>query len=346
MANTYITVQENPKYSENLLPTFAEFNDNITWNVVEGGSNAVAENNSAKVYAGERALLFTFTGTGGITIDKTDELSFVAPQTGNYIVSIRAYVQSTYSSADINFRMYSFINAVNTNDIDFNVDTIANGFQYNKWNTFYQVFPMEAGDVFDCQLKAQSTEIGAKIYLDGFKIELDDRGLGIPSRYTPTLPNVLTQFSFDYNNAGASQSYTTGELVLQNDGAGSFTNIDLIPTAHANIYNTTTDTFDFSSLNIGDVVLIRLDLTLTTTVANQIINSYLELGQGVSPYPIMFHSHAGFKTIDTYDNLTIESRITILNDTTKNNPAQFKFNSDDNATVIQNGFNITVLTTT
>jgi len=256
MATTVITTDESVKYNENLLPTFAEFNENITWNVVEGGSNAVAENNQAKAYAGQRSLLFTFTGTGGIAIDKTDQLSFVAPQTGNYIISIRAYVSSTYDDADINFRIYSFINAVNTIDIDFNVDTSASGFVYDAWNTFYQVFPMEVGDIFDCQLKAQSTEIGSKIYLDGFKIEFDDRELGIPSRYMPTLISVADEVGTGWASyvdtvytVGSPFDILEGVTSTLPNNAGTVID-DYLPTGVTNFYDQATQ--KITPENVGD----------------------------------------------------------------------------------------------
>lgn len=344
MATTYITSQESPKYSANLLPRFAEFNENITWNVVEGGSNAVAENDISRSYQGDRSLLFTFTDTGGITIDYTDGLKFVAPKDGYYIISMRMYVRSTDDDATINSRIYMYINGVNTSATDFNMETTYSGFEYDAWNTFTQTLYLEQGDEVDSQIKAQSTKLGSKVWLDGFKIEFDDRGLGIPSRYTQATDKQLFQFSFDYNDSGTPIAYTSGNVVLSNDGAGAFTNTDFIPIENIGIYSVLNDEFSFGSLELGDAVFIRLDIDVTTTANNQVINTYIELGESGSEYKVYFSPHQIFKSIGTYENITVERRITMLNSETLNNVGRIYFNSDNNATVVVNGFNVTVLT--
>lgn len=165
----------------------------------------------------------------------------------------------------------------------------------------------------------------------------------VNSGLSVTLADVPNVFSFDYNHGVSTQAYTTGDLVLANDGSGTYTDLTQIPSGVV-LYNTSTNTFDFSDLNIGDVLMIRLDISVTTTAANQIFRTWLELGQGVAPYDITFHSYPQFKTAQLYANLTVEMRITIMNELTRDNPAQFKFNSDANATIKVNGWNSTVLT--
>jgi len=328
--------------SINLLPVFAMFNDVFTWNIVSG--TATATNLNQNQLEGDRCLrVVPNYGTGAVVNSGGTQMQTTVSEDGNYVFSIKHKCEiPSLTSMQVKVKIY--INDVLT-DYQFTASATYN----NDYRTYYQVITdLIAGDVLDFAFEFGTSD-GAgtyKHYFDAPKLEFDNFGLGLPTVFSFPQEAKLTQFSFDYNNDGSPQAYTTGELLLENDGVGAFTNTDLIPTIHSGIYNTSTDTFDFSSLNIGDAVLIRLDITVTTTSANQIINSYLELGQGVAPYQIMFHSHAGYKTINTYENLTIESRVTILNNTTKDNPAQFKFNSDDDATVLVNGYNITVLTTT
>jgi hypothetical protein len=209
MAVTYITNQESPKYSENLLPKFCQFDENIVWNVVLGGSNAVVENTLTKPYKGKRCLLITAIDTGGITFDYASGMSFTATETGTYIIAIRAKVPVAYDGAIINFRMYCYKNSVSTPEFDFNVYNTADSFEYDKWNTFYQTFDLEVGDVFDVQFKHTSDTLGSTIYLDGFKVELDNRNVAIPSRYTKA--EVIELFStqtIDVPSISSNGSYT------------------------------------------------------------------------------------------------------------------------------------------
>lgn len=57
-------------------------------------------------------------------------------------------------------------------------------------------------------------------------------------------------------------------IVDDNAGPGSSGNT-YAPTGIPSLFNTTTNQFDFSSLSIGDIFGIRLDINLTTTANNQ-----------------------------------------------------------------------------
>lgn len=209
MAVTYVTNQESPKYSENLLPKFCQFDENTAWNIVLGSSNAVVENTIAKQYKGKRSLLITATGTGGITFDNPTGTSFTAKETGVYIISIRAFIPISYDNASINFRMYCYNNAVSIPAFDFNVYNTADGFEYDKWNTFSQTFDLTVGDVFEVQFKHSSNTIGTKIYLDGFKVEINNRNLGVPSRYTKATDIVIEATNvIDIPSIATNATYT------------------------------------------------------------------------------------------------------------------------------------------
>lgn len=327
--------------SINLLPEFAMFNDAFTWNVVSG--TATATNLNQGQIEGERCLrIVPNYSTGAVVNSGGSQMSFTVNDDGNYIFSIKHKCNFT-NLTTMDVRVVIYVNGSPT-EYSFGATYLYN----DTYRTYYQIIPnLIAGDVIDFAFKFIGTDIAGsyKSYFDAPKFEFDNFGLGLPTVFnTPTQSPRVTQFSFDYNDSGTPIAYTTGNVVLANDGAGSFTNTDFIPTEHIGIYDTATDEFNFSSLSLGDVVLIRLDITVTTTSINQSINTFLELAQGGTPYNIMFHSHAQFKTVDTYENLTIESRVTMLNTNTLNNTAQFKFNSDDDATVVVNGFNVTVIT--
>jgi len=339
--------ERTPQYCKNLVNKFLQFNGDFSYNTVSGGTNGVANNNQERVYEGEKSLLVTFTGTGEYKFNTGGtETQIEIPKDGQYLFSYAFWKDNDDATIDVGLQFYVNGIAFANNLLEQSLHS-DNGFINGQWNTYYQFLNLLEGDLITLDWTVQTDDFsGTKLYMDGLMYNLNDRNLTIPPIYQVPETPPLTQFSFDYNNAGSGQSYTTGELLLQNDGAGTFTNTDFIPVIHADIYDTTTDTFDWNSLELGDAVLLRLDLKVETTGVNQVINSYLELGQGVSPYRIYFHSSMFFKDIGTYDHLTVECRITMLNNTTLQNPAQFKFNSDDNATVTVNGVNATVLTTT
>ena len=142
---------------------------------------------------------------------------------------------------------------------------------------------------------------------------------------------------YDYANSLSAQSFTGTPIVLQNDddGANSYKNVI---SGVNEVYNSSTYEFDFSDLQIGDVVNIRVDLSVTTSGANQEIEVYLDLAQGTaSNYQISLGKRF-FKTASTHNISDIVNFVYMGNTDTKNNPAEMMFNSDANATVLVNGW--------
>ena len=151
------------------------------------------------------------------------------------------------------------------------------------------------------------------------------------------LYDVVRHGIYDYDNALSAQSFTGTPIVLQNDddGANSYKNVI---SGVVEIFNSSTHEFNFSDLQIGDYVQIRVDLAVTTTSANQEINVYLDLAQGTgSNYQISLGRRA-FKTATTHNITDIVNFVYMGNVDTKDNPAQMMFNSDANATVLVNGW--------
>ena len=76
---------------------------------------------------------------------------------------------------------------------------------------------------------------------------------------------------------------------ITNDGLGVGSNNSYLPTGVTNIWNTTTNQFDFTELSVGDMVSIRLVLNITTTTPNQNVDVDLSLAVGGSnPYTLPF----------------------------------------------------------
>lgn len=151
---------------------------------------------------------------------------------------------------------------------------------------------------------------------------------------------------FDYNDAATSTipinvpgSFTYVDVT--NDGLGLFTNKAYSPGGISDVYDATTNQFDWSELKLGDVVDIRIDLDVTTSSRNQLIEINLDLAIGGSQYSIPFISSTykfiGVQKINVYNGVYIGDTNTL------NNPGKLVIRSDDIATVKVNGWYVKVL---
>lgn len=146
---------------------------------------------------------------------------------------------------------------------------------------------------------------------------------------------------FDYNDLATqttpiSVSATT-ETYITNDELGEFTNKLYKPASVTDIWDASTNAFDFSELSNGDMVDIRLDLIVTTTQPNQDVIVNLEMASGqVGSYDILF-SRNSYKTANTHP-VNRFNGIYMGDDFTRLNPAKFKIYSDYDCTVVVNGW--------
>lgn len=146
---------------------------------------------------------------------------------------------------------------------------------------------------------------------------------------------------FDYrdqatNTTPISVSANTSTIIT-NDGAASDTYKKLPDTGITDLYNTTFNRFEFTGLTVGDMIDIRLDLEVTTTVNNQIFSIDLELGQGGTTYTVPFivdqeKKTSGATSVIRYNGIYMKDANTI------NNYGQFKIISPDALTVEVHGW--------
>lgn len=151
---------------------------------------------------------------------------------------------------------------------------------------------------------------------------------------------------FDYNDATTSGTPINvtggaGYVELTNDEAGVFTNKTYAPVGVTDVWDSTTDRLDFSDLKLGDQLTVRIDIQVTTSVANQVVELALELGTGGSPYDLKFftsqYKTAGAKSIAVPVDFYMGDANTI------NNLGRLKIKSDGNCTVVVNGWYCRVL---
>lgn len=190
MANAVKTYQESPKYSENLLNKFSNFNNAFTWYTENtGGLGALTVINSPLLkYKGERGMLFSMNDDCEALVSAGDDsMQITVNKSGNYILSGRLFSELDYNTQGIGFSFYVYVNGLISQQFDVNVGVGVGDtqFVFNKHNTYFQQLPLNDGDVIDFVFKV-SNNSGAffKFGLDGLKLEFDDRNLNMPSRYT------------------------------------------------------------------------------------------------------------------------------------------------------------------
>lgn len=120
-------------------------------------------------------------------------------------------------------------------------------------------------------------------------------------------------------------------FVMTNDGAGASSSTAYKIPDHGNIWNTSTNRFDFTSLALGDSVDIRWDMTFTTTGANHEIIIEIQLAEGTGGvYQLPFARH-NYKAAGTYRE-TGNIWVYMGDTNTKDNPASIQVSSDTGTT--------------
>ena len=110
----------------------------------------------------------------------------------------------------------------------------------------------------------------------------------------------------------------------------------------AEIYNTTTQAFDFSLLANGDTVEIRFDALLTSTSVNQDFDIFLYLADDTgTPIPVPYVVKQSFKTAGTYQVIRYSGSF-MGSDLVRLNEARFKVRSSDAGSLTVNGWYVKV----
>lgn len=151
----------------------------------------------------------------------------------------------------------------------------------------------------------------------------------------------LTGGWFDYDNNAGAQAYSTPGTFIKviNDALGPNTRSDFAPAGVTTVYNGSLSQFDFSQLSLGDIVNVRVDMSVTTTSANQTVSVDMVFAIGATPFSIAF-SRNQFKTAGAQQ--ITPGRMFYIGETVLPNPAEVRFRSDANATINDVGWFVTV----
>lgn len=167
-----------------------------------------------------------------------------------------------------------------------------------------------------------------------------------PEMYRNTPSDNCRIGLLDYNDATTSItpiSVTGGSTsILTNDGAGAFTNKTYAPVGVTDIWDATTDNFDFSQLKLGDIMDIRLDITVTTLSPNTDVGVYLSLGTGAGTYPVVLKT-TSYKNTGLQSSFNSYSSVYMGDTNTLDNGGQLVIKADKDCTVVVNGWYCKIL---
>ena len=148
----------------------------------------------------------------------------------------------------------------------------------------------------------------------------------------------------DYNDtatAGSPIAVTAVPAVLTNDGLGVDTNTTYLPTGGNGItqlWNTSSNGFDFSDLNVGDMLDIRMDISVVIASTNTVVDVNLLMGTGGSVV-VPFISDQNYKATGTFEVVRYMG-IYIGSTDVRDTLAQLKIEADKNCTCIVHGWYI------
>ena len=160
-------------------------------------------------------------------------------------------------------------------------------------------------------------------------------------------PSLISSIgSFHYADLGSQTtpqaiSANVAEKII-NDANGAYTSSANAPYGISNVYNSTTNHFNFSALSVGDQVNFRIDTILETSGANQLYNFYLKFAIGSPDEFTLNVAHGQVKTSGTF-RITQDISFDIGYENIKNYPAELWILTDNNANLRINGYYFAIL---
>ena len=145
----------------------------------------------------------------------------------------------------------------------------------------------------------------------------------------------------DVATTGSPIAVSAVPAVLTNDGLGVDTNTAYLPIGGNGItqlWNTSSNGFDFSDLNVGDMLEIRMDIDVIIASNNTAVDVNLHMGSGGTVI-VPFISQQNFKTTGTFEVIRYMG-LYIGSTDVRDTLAQLKISADNNCTCTVNGWYI------
>tara|TARA_R100000541_G_scaffold45643_1_gene52620 strand:+ start:3833 stop:4912 length:1080 start_codon:yes stop_codon:yes gene_type:complete len=284
------------EYSENLLPANSLFNNAIPVNLTSGSASFDFTNDYN--FAGGKSLYCFMQSykTTDIAFNFGSELTTTINNTGNYIFSFRLLNANTTTIGFPAFVIYAkiWVNGINVDDLEFHM--VSDETTYSKkWVTFAQSYNFTQTDevdfsfYIDADLSYPFNNLG--FYIDGLKLEYDDRFLGTPSIYSKPLDNFATE-NYCNNLTGwgryLDDTYTVGSpLSILSGVRGTFTN-NAVSKLETQLPSDATTFFDETTQKIiatnnGDSYNLSIRFKAKMSVNNGYFDIDLDIGgtQGI-----------------------------------------------------------------
>lgn len=353
MANLIEIPSFQNKFSENLFKGTALMNNNTEVNFTGTGTSSYTFNSYKNFsYKGKSLEVVATNSVGGavsIEFDLVNELLVTAKNTGLHIFTFGLLFEDISPANPallLTLEVDVYVNTVLSHTFTKNL-TLAN-YELDRYYNFAQSFNLAETDEVNFVFRASYPAVvglasSFKMHFDAFQLVFDkiNTGYGLPSSYT--LP-IYTQVhgTYDYANTLPALSFTGTPIKITNNGGGANTNLEYGFKANPTLYNVSTNFFDFTQLELGDRVDFRTDLTVTTTTANQEVDIYLDVALGTVTNYQIYLCRRVFKTAGTYTINDVSNWLYIGNADTRDYNCALMFDSDANATVLNNGVAINV----
>jgi hypothetical protein len=147
---------------------------------------------------------------------------------------------------------------------------------------------------------------------------------------------------FDHNDLATHTtpiSFTSGPLVkLTNDTLGAYTDLSKAPYGVTDVWDSSTNYFDFSQMDVGDTIDLRVDLDVTTTGTNKTLKMFIKFGIGTPSAFLKFIDSFEFKTSVTNENVTANIPFYLGSEDIKNAPAELYILADTSGSLKVNGW--------
>lgn len=248
-----ITLTKESKTSANLLSEFMTFNEEKLYTISSGAGNIEVSNSNEYAIYGERSMKIRYLTNAPATFNAGSSTNSIVKRTGRYFLAWE--ISKSDSSADVNFTVEMFVNGTLTAERTFIANAYStSGFTEGQINTFYQSFNLNANDEVSFTWTAQCDTTDTIIYVDGFKLEFDDKGLQLPTFYTePSYKTLKWQTRTDLTNEPTITSATPTDFAFTGD------------TIESNVSNTLLTVTGFSVPSKVNTVITR-DYCFTAVV--------------------------------------------------------------------------------
>ena len=331
-------------FADNIVNSALYF-DTGTWTVIQGTGNVILDGNEA--LSGNKSLKITST------TPSTDVLVSNAVQDTNIVLSgdyqLTWFAKKNIAEEIRGGAVLIFQNGAPLDTQTFEIgSTVAEDDINDTWVRFQTDtnYNFTKGDVITFQFglsAATTSQSSIFINIDGVMLNKADRNNGISPAYNKSRNSLELFGIYDYNDSSTSSSPiiltdANTQYQLTNDAQGQFTNKQFALSSVDDLWDVNTNRFDFTGLQLGDTVDLRIDLTYTTLQTNTAINLDLELGLGLFPYQLRMIDEQNKKDADTYNHVIFFS--VYMGDTnTLNSPARLLMEADKpNVEVTVNGW--------